>query len=1050
MALKNIIKVLLLCIPFVAVAQKTDADKFKHFKEKNTHPQESVLKDGNSTLNSVLNILIEDKTKTKPGDIFEIQSLKRINIEEANLNLKVIPLTSSNTGRPLALYVNNHFLSESNENDPVKTAYNILSMKEVKEKMGISDPHQFHIVSVQKDDLGMTHVKMDQYYNGIMIFGGQIYVHLKDKKRYSFINGRWFSGKKLYNSQNGTFGRNEGRMHFNITKKDIKERVKRDLHLNGLEMREDQSDFLMPDERWKISKVLFPDENKGEFRPAYVCEVVVNALYRYKYIMDAENGNIIRKQKEYCSFMREDIMSPNGGEKTYARDLHNVTREINIYHSGQDYFMIDISRSMFNATKSKLPNEPYGAIWTIDAQYTNPDSEEFKNKLSQVHSTDNTWDPKAVSAHFNAGYAYEYYKTKFNRESINNNGGNIISIINVVDEEGRNMDNAFWSGKAMFYGNGNVAFTSPLAKALDVAGHEMTHGVISSEANLEYYGESGAINESYADIYGAMMDREDWYLGEDVVNTSPQYYPSGALRDMSNPHNGSSPGSYGWQPAHTSEQYHGEKDNGGVHINSGIPNFAYYKFATAVGKDKAENVYYRALTKYLTKSSKFADLRIAIEQSAQDLYGNSVKQAASAAFDAVGISGSSGGTTAPSDIEINPGTQFILCTSSDNKGLYLFNPENNNIVKVSETGINSRPSISDNGRHVIFVGTDKKIHYIHFDWDNQTYEEKILTNEAIWRNAVISKDGSRLAAITSELNKYISVYDFNSGTGKDFELKNPTSAEGIELGNVEFADAMEFDYSGEWIMYDCKNSFTSNTGVKVEYWDIGFLRVWDRSSNSFAKGRTEKLFSELPDDVSIGNPTFSKNSPYIITFDYQNGNDYYILGANIETGEVGTIWYNNVLGFPNYSKDDKQIIFDYNNYGTPVVGTVSVDATKINGVANSSYVVLENAKWGVFFANGIRDFSTATDDTAAPSHARAIMAPNPTDGLLTIHSNDFENEKVRVKIYDVLGNLVHEQTGAFSNDRLQLDFAGYKNGIYLVNIYSGKYSFTGKVHVLNK
>src|SRR5215203_7409311 len=97
------------------------------------------------------------------------------------------------------------------------------------------------------------------------------------------------------------------------------------------------------------------------------------------------------------------------------------------------------------------------------------------------------------------------------------------------------MDNAFWNGSAMFYGNGNSSFRQ-LERGLDVAGHEMSHGVIQNTANLEYIGQSGALNESYADVFGAMIDRNDWQIGEDVV--LPAVFPSGALRDLSNPNNG--------------------------------------------------------------------------------------------------------------------------------------------------------------------------------------------------------------------------------------------------------------------------------------------------------------------------------------------------------------------------------------------------------------------------------------------------------------------------------------------------------------------------------
>src|SRR5436190_23391353 len=107
------------------------------------------------------------------------------------------------------------------------------------------------------------------------------------------------------------------------------------------------------------------------------------------------------------------------------------------------------------------------------------------------------------------------------------------------------MDNAYWNGKFMAYGNGNVYF-KPLAGGLDVAAHEMTHGVISNSANLEYLGESGAINESMADIFGCMVDSSNWKIGESVVKAP--YFPSGALRDLSDPHNTGTSSDYFWQP----------------------------------------------------------------------------------------------------------------------------------------------------------------------------------------------------------------------------------------------------------------------------------------------------------------------------------------------------------------------------------------------------------------------------------------------------------------------------------------------------------------------
>jgi Zn-dependent metalloprotease len=235
-----------------------------------------------------------------------------------------------------------------------------------------------------------------------------------------------------------------------------------------------------------------------------------------------------------------------------------------------------------------------------------------------------------------------------------------------------------------------------LAKGLDVAGHEMTHGVIDNTANLEYLSQSGALNESYADVFGSLIDRDDWRIGEDVVNLS--FFPSGALRDLQNPNNGgTSPGDNGWQPKHMNEYQNlpetPDGDNGGVHVNSGIPNRAYFLFANTVGKTNAEKVYYKALTDYLVKSSQFIDMRNAIVQSATDFFGASSAEVAAAksAFDQVGIGSGSGGDY-EGDIDLNNGTDLIVATDGSESDLYLVPPTNpSQWVKLDVPAPISRP-----------------------------------------------------------------------------------------------------------------------------------------------------------------------------------------------------------------------------------------------------------------------------------------------------------------------------------------------------------------------
>ena len=1053
MKIKYIFLTVVLLLPFVLFAQK-GIDKKNNI---------GALKDNNDDIINIDNPDLQSINPLNPNHqnngnkqsgVFNIISVDKSKISSTDVNSQIVTIRSETRKNPLALYVNNNIKNLKNITSNKTLAYSILGDRNVKESMEIGNEKNFHIVSIVTDDLGITHIKMNQYYKGLMIFGGQIYIHYKKDKTYSVINGRWYKDSSIKKSKNKDFTyRNIDDFSFTLNESHIKNIIKAELESKRIKLQDFArfGDQFIPDKQWTIQRMLFQPEGQEYLVPVYVVDVVADPMHRFRYILDSNRGDFLRKQKEYCSLIDEsNPPTPEGATIAHAKDLHGVTRDINVYNTNNHYYMIDVSRDMFNSGKSKMPDDPYGTIWTIDANNTNPNNDNFSNSLSHVHSGNNTWNALSVSAHFNAGFAYDYYKNKFNRNSINGTGGNVVSIINVADEDGAGMDNAFWGGSAMFYGNGNKAFSSPLAKALDVSGHELTHGVIQSTANLEYYGESGAINESFADVFGAMMDRDNWQMGEDVVN--PQYFPSGALRDLSNPHNGASQGSYAWQPANTNEKYTGTEDNAGVHTNSGIPNYAFYKFATAVGKEKAENVYYRALTFYLTKSSKFVDLRVAIEQSAEDLYDANVKNAASDAFAAVGIgtSGGSGGSGGhQGDLSINPGQDFIICTSGNNNGLYLLDANGqllNNGHSISNTTIQSKISITDDGRNVIFVGDDNKIHYIYINWQTGDISENIIQDQPIWRNAVISKDGTHLAALYSEINKKIAVYDFGIQEWKDFELKNPTTVQGVELGNVEFADAMEFDYSGEWLMYDCKNLIGSNGGLEIEYWDIGFINVWNNSNNYFADGRIEKLFSELPEDVSIGNPVFSKNSPYIIAFDYISNETYNILGANIETGDVKLIFNNVDLGYPNYSKDDKKLIYDYYDNGYSLA-IIDLNNDKISSVVNSAKYFVNGARWGVWFSNGVRDLTSAVTEVGKDMVSETFLYPNPVSNVLNIKTKDFKSD-INISIFDILGNQEINKVISLDNSSISLDISKLKTGNYIVKITDGKKFYTDKIMVI--
>lgn len=932
-------------------------------------------------------------------------------------------------------------------------------LKSMEATLGIKNADRaFSVKEVRSDTLNRQHVRLQQLLEGIPVYGGEIMLHLKNDQVYLF-NGRYFPVAGLASNTATLFEAAALQVAMDDVQQYHRISPITPEHLEWMDVEPNRGHLV----------VFYSDDNTAHL--CWQLDIFPNFMARWTYLVDAHTGEILRKFSQICQMhpnctptnkkhdnvnfnhpnstfnLRPSIFDihssfpPDGPAVANAQDLFGNTRTINTYELGNNFFMIDASRQMHIANQSVFPNDAVGVVMTIDAENQTPQNDDF----SAVHvtSSNNVWNnPTAVSAHHHAGIVYEYFRQTHSRNAINGTGGNIISFINVTDENGDNMDNAFWNGAFMFYGNGDIAFNAPLAKALDVTGHEFTHGVIQSTANLEYFGESGAINESMADAFGVMIDRSDFQLGEDIANS--EIFPTGAMRDMENPHNGgNSLNDNGYQPQHVNEQFFGSEDNGGVHINSGIPNRAFASFANAVGKDKAERVYYKALRDYLTRSSQFIDLRLAVIQAADELYGNTEVNAAAAAFDLVGITNGEGSNTGE-DLETNVGSDFILYTNENQNNLYTVNAALQ-LVFDPLTTISpiSKPSVTDDGSIIVYIASDNTMRFVQVNWSDFTGSQGALSSDPIWHNVAISKDGNRLAAVTTDFDNRIFVFDLTQDPtpSTEFELFNPTTVDGVATGDVAFADVLEWDYGGAFLMYDALNEVNTNAG-NLDYWDIGFIRVWNNSSNNFGDGFITKLFSGLPENTSVGNPTFSKNSPYIISFDLfdEFEDDYFIMGANIETGDIGTIWQNFDLGYPSYSVEDDQIIFDASDsFGDRVIGIADLASDKINRVGDASVFIdggFFGARWGTWFGTGNRVFT----DTESLDFAGQPMKvyPNPAGEVLNLELEMERSDDLRVIVYDLLGIKITEQVfpSRAGTVKESLNIGQLFSGTYLLQLHT--------------
>ncbi len=988
----------------------------------------------------------EDSAFRKPGEVLHSEKFnKQIkNADEKHVDLTPISkLNSNKISRPIQVYQIDEnkmpilikgYLDDF-ENDITRQTYTYL--EKVANFFKIKDAkNEWEISSIEIDQIGMQHIRVRQLFKGISVQNGELTLHAKNG-RIETLMGRGFPSPNLEN------------VTPILSLKDAERIAQEFLQKNG-RYKEIQPSLAkkLDIQQFETELTIYHVNNISSNEVlAYFVKAFENISSQKSFFIDANTGEIIHQFEMICKFS-ENPPPPDGPKTANEKDLNNITRTLNTYEFQNTFYLIDASKSMFKASQSSFPNDPVGVIVTLDALNNTPESDNFK--YTDLKTSNNIWNnPGAVSAHFNAGIAFDYYKNVHNRESINGSGGNIFSFINVTDEDDKDMDNAFWNS-AMWYGNGDTSFR-PLAGSLDVAGHEMTHGVVQSSANLEYQGESGALNESFADVFATMIDREDYKIGEDVVLSN--VFPSGALRDLSNPNNGGSQlGDNGWQPNHTSQQYLGGEDNGGVHINSGIPNHAFFKFAQSVGKDKAEQVYYRALTKYLTKSSKFVDLRNAIVQSASDLYSSNEVNAANLAFDQVGINEAPSGNY-QNDSSQNPGDDYIIFADADLTVLKIADANLDLVLDpAADSSPISRPSITDDGSIILFVNDSKQIEAIFINWDSGAVEGQIIQSEKIWSNVVISKEGNRMAAITDATDNIIQVYDFNLqewfSTFEDgvqvfgFQLFNPTYTEGISTGDVQYADALEFDFTGEILMYDAYSEISGNNGQKIGYWDIGFLDVFNNSIGNWGNGSIGKLFSQLDEGISVGNPTFAKNSPYIVAFDYLEDQDIAILGANIETGKVSQIFENSSISYPSYTGDDQQMIFTSEGIFGFDLFILNLNPDKISTVANSEGILIEDARFGVAFRNGNRPLTDVDD--FIPKENTLKVFPNPSSDFLFFDIKSDQNQKSKLQIINIEGKIVFSMNIFLhqGENRNMIPISGLPNGNYIVKLSSDKLNNT--------
>ena len=464
-------------------------------------------------------------------------------------------------------------------------------------------------ISTLSDNLGMTHTRYQQYHKGLKVIGGEYILHER--------NGKVVSANGYLQS---------------------------DLDIDIQPQLSEREAFQMALDR--VGGTLYKWQTEPDMFREPVGELVITSR---EFLMTPESYRLAYRFDIYAE-------QPLG---RFVVDVDAKTGEIlNFYNRIHTANVAATGTSLYNGTVSFTADQYGPSSYRLRQTVSGNGIETYDmnngtNYSAATDITSNsthfTSDDVGVNAHWGAEQTHAYYLNKHGRNSYDGNGAVIRSYVHYST----NYNNAFWDGQRMTYGDGDGTTFSPLV-SIDVVGHEITHGVTEHSANLVYSYESGALNESFSDIFGEAIENyatgsNDWLIGDDIDISG------NGIRNMSNPNEDGDPDTYKgdyW--------YSGSGDNGGVHTNSGVQNFWFYLLVnggsgvndngfsysvSGIGLTKAGAIAYRNLTVYLTTNSNYSDAYLGALDAATDLYGAGSAEytSVSDAWDAVGVDDSNAG-----------------------------------------------------------------------------------------------------------------------------------------------------------------------------------------------------------------------------------------------------------------------------------------------------------------------------------------------------------------------------------------------------------------------
>jgi Zn-dependent metalloprotease len=882
------------------------------------------------------------------------------------------------------------------------------------EILGLTSQNHLEIVEVLQDEIGMTHTKYQQFYMGYPVEGAIVILHEKNGLITS-INGQWV--KDFNESFNAS-----------VAFEKALEAAKTEMPAKNYYWDIPEMEALLKRKEKNANATFYPSShlvlasesfsNSGaDYALNYKIDLYGDGKHNHKIIYVNANDASIDFSLEQC----HEGAANGVAETRYSGTQNIITDSVN----ANEYILHDNTRG--------------GGIHVLNANnsFNFGTAVEFTDSNNYWNNANAQMNDAATDAYWGLQMTYDYFDQKHNRKSYDDNDSEVLAYVHVDN----NWFNASWNGQFIQFGDGS---SNPLTH-IDVAAHELAHGVTGTSANLVYAYESGALNESFSDIFGnateffALGDSASWLIGTENFT----------LRDMSNPKSYGNPDTYKgqfWE--------FGSFDNGGVHINSGVQNYWFYLLSeggtgtndngdayavTKIGMDTAGAIAYRNLAYYLSVNSQYNDARIGSMLSAVDLYGSCstpVEQVLKAWY-AVGI-GPNGftddfdalyATTLESGCDLGASETLSMvakynpsgCTSQIVSGdtLYFNYRLNGNVIKEAMI-LNGAPAAGDTFAHTFSTLADfsqSGIYTIDY-WVSNNHdlfpENDSVTNSVV-KNIMLLNDS--VNTINFDDAFVYESYSYIKTGASALAIRRPGIASNQSLFGFQMSST-DFDTTNLVIPTTPADNFVLNPQYETNLCACVDATNWNNVSLSFdAKQTYSQVYqfytgTDLPEYASSLRVLVNGNavSPQLHPATYIS-DPYYSHSLNLDAfaGKTFTMCFQGKHWMPTW--------FD------PIPGSPG-DNTYLDNI------ILEDK------------FVLSVSEEAKPEYA---VYPNPADEVVYIETKNIEGS---VSVIDGLGRVVKTHSIDKTESTLKLDIDQLKAGVYYLQIKNGNETFTEKLILL--